>query len=196
MEDRTLTNENDEEVKYDPGVLVRLAHDCNTPADLRPAWIAHFKDYDVTPPFAQFGRAAFELPEDQRKATEIEDFEGHVLTTFKLRGRATKLGWVRGEAEDHGCFRIYRKPFPSLGLQAVLEFTGSALPETDVAAALEELSFSPLKTDQESGSSWGQKKLPLGRVPPVLLSEIYNDVKQMAAEGSGYDAEWRKKSYF
>jgi hypothetical protein len=185
LEDRTLTNQNDEEVTYDGSVLVRLAHDCNTPAELRPAWVQHFTDYDVTPPFPQFGRASFSLAEDQRKATEIKDFEGYGLTTFKLRGRATKLGWVRGEAEDGGCFSIYRKPFPALGLQALLEFTGSYLPETDRAAALQELSFAPIKSDRESGSSWGQTKLPLGRVPAVLLSEIYNDVKQMAAEGSG-----------
>jgi hypothetical protein len=195
LEDRTLTNEKDEEVKLGPEVVVRLAHDCNTPTELVPAWLAHFTDYDVTPPFPQFGRATFTLPEDKGKTTEIKDFEGYMLTTFKLRGRATKLGWLRGDAEDGGSFRIYRKSFPSLGLQAVLEFTGSALPETDVSAALENLYFTPLKGERESGSSWGQTKLALGRVPAVLLSEIYNDVKQMAAEGS-YDPEWQKKSYF
>jgi hypothetical protein len=196
LEDRTLTNEKDDEVKLGPEVVVRLAHDCNTPAELVPAWLAHFTDYDVTPPFPQFGRATFTLPEDKRKATEIKDFEGYMLTTFKLRSRATKLGWLRGDAEDGGCFRIYRKSFPSLGVQAVLEFTGSSLPETDVPAALEDLSFAPLKAGQESGSSWGQTKLALEQVPSVLLSEIYNDVKQMAGDGGGHDPEWRKKSYY
>jgi hypothetical protein len=38
--------------------------------------------------------------------------------------------------------------------------------------------------------------VPLKKIHPVLLSECYNDVRQIAAEGTGYDPEWEKKSYF
>jgi hypothetical protein len=196
LEDGSLTNEQDEQVKLDADARVRLAHTCNTSADLGAAWLKHFEDYDVTPPFEQFGRAVYVLPEEKKKETDVKDFEGHVLTTFKLRGRATKLGYIRGDAEDGGWFHLYRKPFPSLRLQAVVGFTGSSLPETDMPAALVELYFLTMKGDQEAVHSWQPSKLPLGKVPPVLLSECYNDVKQMAAEGSGYDPEWRKKSFY
>lgn len=43
---------------------------------------------------------------NRKKETDLKDFKGHMLTTFKLRGRATKLGYVRGEAEDGGCFYL------------------------------------------------------------------------------------------
>jgi hypothetical protein len=196
LEDGSLTNEKDAAVMLSDTALVRLAHTCNTPAELAAAWQQHFVDYDVEPLFAQFGRDPYSLPDSKKKETDVKDYEGHVLTTFKLRGRATKLGYVRGEAEDAGCFYLYRKPFPSLGLQAVLEFTGSGLPEQDMPCALTNLYFTPLTSGRESGYSWGANKMELGKIPAVLLSECVNDVKQIAADGSGFDPDWQKRSYF
>ncbi len=196
LEDGSLTNEKDEEVKFDGTARVRLAHPCNTPADNAAAWTQHFVDYDVEPLFPQFGRDTYVLPESKGNDTEVNDFEGWQVMTFRLRGKATKLGYVRGEAEDGGWFHVYRKPFPSLGVQAVLGFTGNSLPEEDRPAALESLYFTAIKSDDESAYSWQPGKLPLGKVPPVLLSECYNDVKQLAAEGTGYDPKWREKSYY
>jgi hypothetical protein len=39
----------------------------------------------------------------------------------------------------------------------------------------------------------GESSLRLGDVPPVLLSEAYNDMRLLAGEGSGHDPEWEKK---
>ena len=196
LEDGSLTNEQDKPVTPDPRAIIRVAHDCNTPEPFRPLWNQHLKDYDVTPVFQQFGRRVFELPAERGESTEIKDFVGHMITTFKLRGKANRLGWVRGDAEDGGTFTRYRKPFPSLELQAVLEFTGSYLPENDIAAALGSLSFERLKNNREETTSWSRSAMPLKKVPPVLLSECYNDVYQIAAEGTGFDRDWEKKSYF
>jgi hypothetical protein len=35
--------------------------------------------------------------------------------------------------------------------------------------------------------------MPLGEVPDVLLCESWNDVRALAAEGTGFDPEWEKK---
>ncbi len=195
LEDGSLTNENDEEANIPEDARVFVAHSCNVPTQMEEAWLKHFQDYDVTPVFAQFGRAGYNLPPEKKKEAEISDFEGHCLTTFKLRGKALKLGYVRGEAEDGGCFYEYRKPFVSLSMQAIVEFTGSYLPEEDVPAAITKLYFVTVRNDREQ-SSWVRSKMPLEKVPAVLLSECYNDIKQMAAEGSGFDPKWQEKSYF
>src|SRR6185437_11937188 len=63
LEDGSLTNEKDEEVTLADDVRVRLAHTCNTPAEIGAAWIKHFEDYDVAPLFQQFGRDTYTLPE-------------------------------------------------------------------------------------------------------------------------------------
>lgn len=196
LEDGSLTTETDDAVTVPADALVRLTHAAGVSPGQAAAWARHLADYDVTPPFDQFGRPPFVLPDAKKKETALTDFEGHCLTTFQVRGRATKLGYVRGEAEDGGWFRVYRKPFPSLGLQAEIEFTGSALPESDRPAALEGLSFARIKPETETGGRWNRTAVELGKVPPILLSECYNDLKQIAAEGSGFDPDWQKKSYY
>ena len=135
------------------------------------------------------------MPEEKRKETEVTDFEGYLITTFKLRGKATKLGYVRGMGEDGGVFTTYRKPFSSLGLEAVINFTGSMLPEQDMAAALESLEFHRV-SKEATQNYWGQSGLALGKIPSVLLSEAYNDMKRIAADGSGFDPQWKNKSFF
>ncbi len=37
--------------------------------------------------------------------------------------------------------------------------------------------------------------MSLGEVPAVLLTECWNDIRQIAAEGPGFDADWEKKGY-
>jgi hypothetical protein len=164
--------------------------------ELEAAWQQHLKDYDIDPLFAQFGRPVFALPEKQRKDTDIKDFEGHCLSNFKLRGKATKLGYIRGPAEDGGWFHLYRKPFITLEIEAIIGFTGSPLPEEDRTVALLSLAFQRLKQDGNQMGYWDNAALALEKVPAVLLSECYNDIKQFAAEGSGFDAEWNKKAYY
>ncbi len=197
LEDGSLTDENDNEFQLAERTLVRVAHTCNTSPQVGEAWVAHLSDYDVDPLFPQFGRTVYELPEEKSKETDLDDFKGHCLTTFQLRGKATKAGFVRGEAEDGGSFFVYRKSFPSLSLEAVLEFTGSYLPEEDLPAALTTLYFVRTRKDGNAQSySWRPSKVPLGKVPPVLISECRNDIAQIAAAGTGFDPEWEKKSYF
>ena len=194
LEDGTLTDENDDAVTVPDDTVVKLAHAANTPKALGAAWAKHFADYDVTPPFVQFGREPYRLPDDMKKKTEITDFVGHRLTNYQMRGKATKLGYVRGEAQDGGWFHEYRKPFPSLEVEVEIEFTGSPLPEEDIPVALRTLAFYRVPANAEKASRWNRPKLELGEVPAVLLSECYNDIKQIAAEGTGFDPEWEKKS--
>ncbi len=121
----------------------------------------------------------------------MDDFKGHLIESFALRGRALKLGYTRGAAEDGGCFYVYEKRFPTLGLVASIEFTGNGLPEENRSVALLKLSFSPAG-DQR----WQASQVALGKVPKILLSECYNDLRLIAADGSGFDPEWEKKSAY
>ncbi|MFO0823129.1 MAG: DUF4132 domain-containing protein [Gemmataceae bacterium] len=197
LEDGSLTNEKDDSVTLSDDTVIRLAHTANTPVDVATAWKQHLTDYNVQPIFDQFGRAAYVHPEAKAKDTAITDFRGYEMGTFQMRGRLTKAGYLRGEAQDGGWFHEYLKPFRSLGIQAEIGFTGNSLPEEDRRAALGSLTFVKIKPDGEAaGGRWNSKPLELGKVPPVLLSECYNDLKQLAAEGTGFNPEWEKKSYY
>lgn len=194
LSDGTLTDAQDEEVTLDADARLRLAHARTVPREQAAAWLAHFGDYEVAPLFEQFGREEYVLADDRRRETEIKDFEGHLVESFKLRGRATALGYTRGQSEDAGWFYTYKKTFLGLRLEAFIEFTGNGLPEENRTVALKSLSFNALGDGRSYYSN--SNGLPLGKIPPVLLSEVWNDLRSIAAQGTGYDPDWEKKSEY
>lgn len=187
LDDGTLTDVDDEPVELPADAKVAVAHDSVLDAEQVAAWQQHFADYEVTPLFQQFGKGGYALPEQQRREQELKDFEGHLVESFALRGRANRLGYTRGNAEDGGWFYVYEKRFPTLGITAVIEFTGNFLPETNRTVALRSLSF------LRSAPGGQGAKMRLSEVPAILLSEAWNDMRLMAADGSGFAPDWEKK---
>jgi hypothetical protein len=192
LDDGTLTDNDDNAVQPAADARIRVAHDSNLAAADVGKWLAHLKDYEVKPLFQQFGKGTWTLPDDKRRESAVMDFQGHLIEAFALRGRAGKLGYVRGSTEDGGWFMTYEKRFPTLGLVAVIEFTGNPLPEENRTVALIQLSFAGTQGDNR----WERASLALSEVPPVLLSECYNDLRLIAADGTGFDPEWQKKSEY
>jgi hypothetical protein len=70
----------------------------------------------------------------------------------------------------------------------VIEFTGNGLPEKNRTVALTGLTFT-----LSTGSPDSQGSLQLSKVPRILLSECYNDLRLIAAEGTGFDPEWAQE---
>jgi len=188
--DGSLTDADDEAVLLESRARIAVAHDSLLTADEVAAWQQHFADYEVAPLFQQFGKGMVKLPEETLRGTELADFTGHLVEAFALRGRAGKLGYVRGSTEDGGWFYTYVKRFPTLGVSAEVEFSGNPLPEENRTVALKQLSF--VAQDDRGGSS----RLRLSEVPSVLLSEAWNDLRLMAADGPGFDADWERKVEF
>jgi hypothetical protein len=187
LDDGTLTDVADSALELGADLHVTLAHDSNLkPADAI-AWGKHLEDYKVEPLFQQFGKNSYLLPNNEREATAIEEFKGVVLDAFTLRNRIGKLGYTRGSAEDGGWFYRYEKRFPTLGVTANIEFSGNGLPEENRRVALISLWFA---NNESQGYTVGKK--PLGEIPAVLLSECWNDMRAVAAEGA-FDTEWEKR---
>lgn len=192
MDDGSLSDCDDNTVTLPDTAKVRLAHDSLLNSDEVTAWQQHLVDYEVKPLFQQLGKGRYSLPAELAQADQVLDFKGHMLETYALRGRALKLGYTRGPAEDGGWFTVYEKRFPTLGLQAIIEFTGNPLPEENRNVALLSLSFA----SSQAGDRWQRGKMVLAKVPAVLLSECYNDLRLIASEGSGFDPDWEKKSEY
>jgi len=184
--DGSLSSAGHEEVRLPPEALVRVAHALTLPAGQVEAWTGHLDDFEVIPPFRQLGRPVFRLSEERRAETELVDFQGYLIEAFKLRGKALGLGYVRGPAEDGGWFYRYEKVLPSLGLRIELAFSGNALPEENRTVALQVARFRPTRDGE------GPPR-PLGETPQVLLSEVWADLKDLAAAGSGFDPEWESQ---
>jgi hypothetical protein len=190
LDDGTLTDVGDNDVKLPGGARIRVAHDSALSPDEIERWSAHLADYEVTPLFQQLGRGVHVITPELRSKRQLTDFTGHLLEAYALRGRAGKLGYTRGQSEDAGWFYTYEKRFPTLGIMAVVSFTGNPLPEENRLVALKELSF------RRETSDWRYAELALGDVPAVLVSECWQDMRLLAAEGTGFDPAWEKKSEF
>ncbi len=191
LADGSLTDAADNPVELKTDDQIRVAHECQVTGEESKTWREHLKDYDVETLFEQFGRPNFDLKEAHKNETDLEDFQGHLLEAFKLRGRATKLGYSRGQAQDGGWFFDYHKRFPTLGIEAVIEFSGNGLPEENRTVALTLMHFDRV-AESESGNQ--KEKMLLSEVPAVLLSECWNDLRIIAAEGPGFDPDWEKKA--
>lgn len=179
-----FTDAGDDDVDISAFAGVRLAHGATLSSEKAKQWATHLKDYEIKPLFAQFGRSLIRLPVDQQDAVEIVDRKGWVTETFALRGAATRLDYERGQTEDGGWFYTYHKSFKGVGLTASIAFTGNYLPEENRNAALISLSF------EKAQGRYGQK-VKLSDVPPVLLSECWNDFHAMAAKAT-FDPDWEK----
>ncbi len=186
LEDLSLTDNIDRAVDSSRFASIRLAHRSLLNDEDARAWMTHLTDYKVTPLFNQLDRPL--LASDTGAA--IEDRTGYILEAFKLRSAAQKLGYERAQAEDGGWFTQYLKPFASIGVTAMVEFTGSRLPEENRPVALLAVKF--VRSSAGRRSVYG-REMPLKDVPPVLLSEVWNDVHQIADAGIGFASDWREK---
>ena len=190
LDDGSLTDVDDNDVELPDGARVMVAHDSALSPDEVAQWSTHLADYEIMPLFQQLGRGVHTITPEMRSRRELTDFTGHLLEAFALRGRAGRLGYTRGQSEDAGWFYTYEKRFPTLGIVATVNFTGNPLPEENRLVALKELSF------RRESSDGRRAELTLGDVPAVLVSECWQDMRLLAAEGTGFDPEWEKKTEF
>ncbi|HUI97934.1 MAG TPA: DUF4132 domain-containing protein [Xanthobacteraceae bacterium] len=187
LADLSLSDAEDQPVAHGDFAKVQLAHGSLLPAEESAKWQQHLGDYKVAPLFAQFGRPLLA----GETGTVIADRRGYLIEAFKLRSVTQKLGYDRGAAGDGGWFTEYLKPFPSIGITAVIEFTGSPLPEENREVALTEAKF--MATGGKRRALHGSG-MALEKVPPVLLSEVWNDLHQVAALGTGFAEDWQKRT--
>ncbi len=186
----------DEDVTLPDDARVSLVHAVTLGDDEEtgaPAWRSHLADYEITPLFDQGLGADAEgtelLPDVPDTARVIETRKGWLSDSFTIRGRATKLGYTRSQAEDAGWFNAYVKEYRALGLTVEIEFTGAFLPEENITAAVRQLVF------RRTGT-WGDQGLfALRDVPKALLAVSYRDYLTVA-DGGVFDADWEKKSEY
>lgn len=186
LEDLSLTDSGDNAIDPESLAGVQLAHRSLLTAEQSEAWKQHLADYKVEPLFNQLDRPVLA----SATGNSIDDRNGHIIEAFKLRSAAQKLGYERAQAEDGGWFTQYIKPFGGIGINAVIEFTGSPLPEENRAVALVSAKFVRARKGGRSGYG---VQIALNDVPPVLLSEVWNDLHQIASAGTGFAEDWRNR---
>ncbi|MBY3241978.1 DUF4132 domain-containing protein [Rhizobium laguerreae] len=189
LDDGSFTNAEDEPVKLDTFAGISIAHRVSLGEAGAKAWKTHLDDYEVQPLFEQLDRPV--LSDEKPNAKHIDDRKGWMIDNLTLRSAAEALGYVRGSVEDGAGFYTYEKAFGDCGFAAVIEFTGSYIGENErVPKALTEMRFAKILP---GGRVIYGGETTLSKVPPVLLSETWNDLHAIADKGTGFDSEWQKK---
>lgn len=170
LEDGRLVDVDDDLVELPADARISIAHAAVVDDETRSRWQHYLADYGITTLFQQFGKELYRPVNDH----SVTEFEGIQLLAFTLRSTARKLGYLRGQTLDGPSFDEYEKPFPSIGLTAVINFSGNELPEENRTVGLGALSFRQPAPDGRPST------VQLGDVPPVLLSESYDDLRVIA----------------
>ncbi|WP_334594073.1 DUF4132 domain-containing protein [Salinibacterium sp. CAN_S4] len=141
---------------------------------LSPAEIAVWKEM---PSEVQLGFDQFDAPALEIDGTESRrfDLEGSPSESFQLRSRAKAREWTRGETGDGASFDEYVKRFDKAGLEGVVAFSGSSLPETSIPIELG--AFTVRRTSKGRG-----ELVRFSEVPPALLSELVADYLAFGAD--------------
>ena len=154
-----------------------LAHSSNLPEGVATAWNQHLTHFEIEPLFPQISRPILRVGEQQWRSKRLDDREDWLITASQLHETATHFGYRPGPCDDDGVFSSYVKAFKSTGIVAELRFSGCYAGDEDEQVAIGFLQF-------VSPSKFGKHKvLPLESVPPLLVSEAWNDMHDVAGAG-------------
>jgi hypothetical protein len=181
--DGSCIGEEDRSLELPASAAIRIAHALDLTAAQRAIWSRHLVDYEVEPLFDQFGREPMHLSAETPAGEVIADRKGWCLPFKALRAAMLGAGYVRGPVGDGPSFCQWRRSWGGLGLYSEIGFSGMSLPERDLEVAISSLSFHRSDDDEDAAP------LPLASLPPVLLSECWNDYRAVAGQGS-FSQRW------
>lgn len=188
LEDRTLTNEQDETVELPKSGQIGLVHPLELSPEARQAWATHLADYNIESPVLQIERPVV-FPQPDEVATKISlQHKGVELNGMTFKGRAERLGWQRGSVVDGGGISSYRKCYPGAGADAILEvdgmYIGMGMEDTVklgrfLFAKGGSVSFGSYEYDEPADEK-DARLIAFGEVPPIVFSETLGDLTKIA----------------
>lgn len=184
LEDGTLTDLDDNEIRPAADATVRIAHRLTLAYKTAARWVVHMDDFEVDPLLPQFARSVFRLPKESRSATEWPLRLDQPQAVQPLTRRARGLGYdpVAFRLQDGGDHFI--KHFPAASLRAEIKIADF---DNKEQATRLELTFRPGDAPRDSGIK--SRAVPLGQVPPVLLSECHADLMALVGSVAGQESD-------
>ena len=185
-----LADAGDEPFTPAPDHAVGVVHPLLLSADARAAWGELLADYEIVPPFPQLGRPVHDVEDAERDATDLTRFAERRVGAAALLRTLEDRGWERGVALDNGVFCLHAKPFPALGVTAVVLYPGVAMglgfDEEDQAIEHFLVLRRAVRSAHELGwDPHGEPRLRWGDVDPVVRSEVLADVHAVLAKAVG-----------
>ncbi len=186
-EERDFANESDDTITLPAEHAVGIVHPLELADEQRAKWGEVLSDYEIVAPFAQLGREVYALEAAEAKKDALERFVNLKIVAPTLVFTLEKLGWVRGEAMDGGCFTEHSKQFPAANVTVVIGYEGTV--GMGYIDPSEELTLEPTYFIEgmrpPSCYGWADKnrrKLKLGEVNPIVISEVLSDLQVLKSK--------------
>ena len=153
-------------------------------------WRAYLKKQKTKPLFEQLNQAETDIEPNKKR---LDQFYGYVTDSFSLSNAMEKLGYKRGYFDDDKSrFFEYYKDFDSLGITAVLEFSGSFSPMFEEPVAIFAVDF--VYHDNHKPYPRDSRTAYVEDIPENLLNAIALDYNSVAAKCQ-YVADWQDKLF-
>lgn len=197
LEDRTLTDASDTAADLQPGSTVGIVHPLELTDDVRQAWLTHLADYDVVPPFPQLDRPVVRVQPEEGRMLFGEALAGTKINGMTFKGRAERLGWVRGSVCDAGCINYYLKTFPAAGVDVFVGTEGMFV-GMDMYSDIDlgRVFFVRHGTVEigsyvydEPADATDPRLLRFGDVPAIAFSEAMGDLTRIAGKTNTQETE-------
>ena len=172
----TFINVQKEKMDIPTQATIRLWHPTDSPTADVLRWRNYLFDEKIKQPFKQAFREIYILTEAEENTFDHSNrFAAHVLRGNTLYSLGKTRGWTMSYDGAP-----YLK-LPEAGLVAVLNISGRVLYDN---CQTRELFFMKVDPNSKHWGYWGEEKLPLNEVPPVILSEVMRDVDLSVAVSS------------
>ncbi len=183
-EEREAVDRQDAPIDLSACTEVGIIHPLQMQPAERGAWGQVISDYGIIPPFPQLGRPAHAPTADELAANAFTRCQGIKLPAPTLVFGLEKLGWHRGAAMDAGGFMEHLKPYPSAGCTAIVTYDGTVgMGYIDANESLTVTGCFLVPGLYSAG--WypeHKNRVPLATADPVVVSEVLNDLLQLAAK--------------
>jgi predicted DNA-binding WGR domain protein len=161
---------------------VSLIHPILMSGEERTVWGELFADYEIAQPFPQLGRRTGSLEPSEAGDSELKRFLGRQVPGVYMIGILEAAGWER-DASWHGC-SMHQRKFPAAGVTASINYQpgivfGGNLRDAEVQT----ITHCYILPDQRDGDE-SETSRQLGRLDPVVLSEVLADLTALAARGT------------
>lgn len=183
-EEQEYADVDDGPASLDGVASAAIAHPLHLTDEQKSRWGELLGDYEIIPPFPQLGRETYGLEKGEADQDQITRFAGIELPAVSLVGTLDRLGWNRGIPEDGGVFHEHSKPFYGAGVTAIVQYPGVPIGYMEgwEDQTIERCFFLP-GTYMPRDYPDHKRRVKLGKVDPVVISEVLRDLTALASKG-------------
>lgn len=186
---QVLLDHQEQAITLDKDTRIRFAHPILMETKELVDWKTYTNQQKIKPPFPQLDRPVIlAVPSIQAKTMDYQ-YRNFELNGDHFKSRATKKGWKRGAVVDSGEISSYQKPYPTLGIQAIIKTSNLNVQSyDDDDVTLHEFYFVQLGSVEQGSYTYDEPRdesdsrlILFGKVPPIVYSETIADLQAITA---------------